>query len=418
MAYRPMLIWRGPTPRLDVALLAMLAAMLLQVVPLPRTLVSFLTPNALVVGAQLALADPGGALPMSLDLQDSAGAIALFGGLLLVFFTARQIFDGGGVRTLTRGVAVVGLVLAGIAIAQDATGGGLMYWRWAPTFERARPFGPFVNRNHYGTWAMLAVPLVIGYLTAHATAHHGFTSSTSWRRRVIAALDGRAALLLAAAALMIVAIAVSLSRSAMVGLGAALAMGGWLSHRRAEWEGHGRARPALLVAAVAVLAGALIVVRVPPADLVNRVSGVPVGLADRQTIWAETVPVLRDFWLTGTGVGTYQTSMAVYQRSHKGLIYNQAHNHYLQAAAEGGLLVGLPLICALWLLLREGAAALGRDRSGMYWLRAGAASGLTGVAVQSLLEPGLLTPANAVLAATSAAILLHIPGRYGPPRLR
>jgi O-antigen ligase len=418
IAYRPILMSGSPTPSLDMALLAMLVAMVIQVVPMPRTLLTFFTPNAAAIASQLALADPGGALPMSLDLQDSAAAIALFGGCLLVFFSARQIFDGGGVRTLTRGVAVVGLVLAAIAIAQDATGGGLMYWRWKPTFERARPFGPFVNRNHYGTWAMLAVPLVIGYLTAHATAHHGFRSSATWQRRIVAALDGRAALLLVSAALMIVAVALSLSRSAFLGLGAALAMGGWLSHRRAVTDHHSHARPALLVAAIAVLAGVLIVVRVPPTDLVDRVSGVPVGLADRQTIWAETVPVLRDFWLTGTGVGTYQTSMAVYQRSHKGVIYNQAHNHYLQAAAEGGLLVGLPLVCALWLLLRDGAATLVRDKSGMYWLRAGAASGLTGVAVQSLLEGGLLTPANAVLAAVSAAIVVHVPGRYGPPRLR
>ena len=174
----------------------------------------------------------------------------------------------------------------------------------------------------------------------------------------------------------------------------------------------------MLVGATAVLTGALIVVRVPPSDLVDRVSGASVGLADRQTIWADTIPVLDDFWLTGTGVGTYQTSMAVYQRSHKGVIYNQAHNHYLQAAAEGGLLVGLPLVCALWLFLRDGATALARDTSGMYWLRAGAASGLTGIAVQSLLEGGLLTPANAVFSAVAAAILLHVPGRSGPSRLR
>jgi hypothetical protein len=82
------------------------------------------------------------------------------------------------------------------------------------------------------------------------------------------------------------------------------------------------------------------------------------------------------------------------------------------------LLVGIPVAVALVLFLRACAAAVREDRSGMYWLRAGAASGLTGVAVQSLLETGLLTPANGVLAAVAAAIVLHVPGRYGPPRMR
>ena len=43
----------------------------------------------------------------------------------------------------------------------------------------------------------------------------------------------------------------------------------------------------------------------------------------------------------------------------------------------------------------------------MYFLRAGALSGLFGVAVQSIWETGLTTPANAVLAALAAAIVVH-----------
>jgi O-antigen ligase len=162
----------------------------------------------------------------------------------------------------------------------------------------------------------------------------------------------------------------------------------------------------------------LIVLRVPPAEVADRVSGVPVAVAGRVTIWRETIPVVRDFWLAGTGAGTYQTSMALYQRSGEGLIFNQAHNHYLQVVSEGGLLIAIPVAVALALLAGAGAASLRRDRTGMFWLRAGAASGLAGVAIQSCLETGLLTPANAVLCAIAAAILVHAPGRYGPPRMR
>jgi O-antigen ligase len=92
-----------------------------------------------------------------------------------------------------------------------------------------------------------------------------------------------------------------------------------------------------------------------------------------------------------------------------GVIFNQAHNHYLQVLAEGGLLVGIPVVAALVAFAREAVSRLTSDRSGMFWVRAGGVSGLCGVAVQSLLETGLTTPANAAVAAVVAAIVVHVP---------
>ena len=72
--------------------------------------------------------------------------------------------------------------------------------------------------------------------------------------------------------------------------------------------------------------------------------------------------------------------MLVYQRSSPGVRFNQAHNHYLQLASEGGLLLCVP---ALLVLVSYGVAAarrIARDASSMYWVRAGALCGLAGVA--------------------------------------
>ena len=48
----------------------------------------------------------------------------------------------------------------------------------------------------------------------------------------------------------------------------------------------------------------------------------------------------------------------------------------------------------------------------MYWIRAGALSGLAGAAAQSVWETGLVTPANAALASILAAIVIHEPRRH------
>ena len=410
VAYRPRILSRDSHRQLDLWLLVAIGAAVLQILPLPRVLLDIVSPAASRVVAALALKPSQGALPSSIDATDSATALALFGGMVLVFLTARQIFENGGVRTFTRGLAIVGLVLAGIAIAQEATGGGRMYWRWTPTFERTHPFGPFVNRNHFGTWAIVATALCVGYLAAHLATRQSGSPGRSWRSRLVTAMDGRAALLLAATSLMMVGIVLSLSRSSLIGVAATLVVGVWLSRYRATDSGAG-SRLAIVAGVLVLLTGLLIIIRVPPAQVMHRVSDAPVALEDRLTIWRETVPIIREFWLTGTGVGTYQTAMAVFQQSDKGLIYNQAHNHYLQVLAEGGLLVGIPVAVALWIFGRESARALARDRSGIFWLRVGAASGLAGVAVQSVLETGLLTPANGVLAAIAAAVVLHTPRR-------
>ena len=119
------------------------------------------------------------------------------------------------------------------------------------------------------------------------------------------------------------------------------------------------------------------------------------------------MPVVRDFWLTGSGAGTFETVMLVYERTPSLFRINAAHNQYLQLASEGGLLIAIPAAMALVAFVRMARAALAADDSGMYFLRAGALSGLLGVAVQSVWETGLTTPANAVLAALAAAIVVH-----------
>jgi O-antigen ligase len=132
-------------------------------------------------------------------------------------------------------------------------------------------------------------------------------------------------------------------------------------------------------------------------------------------IWRETIPIVRDFWLTGTGVGTYETAMLVYQRSSPGVRFNQAHNHYLQVAAEGGMLVGVPVAIGLWLYLRIAARKIVADKTSMYWVRAGAVCGLAGIAAQSFWDTGLTAPANAFLASVAAAIVVHSAGASSPP---
>jgi O-antigen ligase len=150
--------------------------------------------------------------------------------------------------------------------------------------------------------------------------------------------------------------------------------------------------------------------------LAGRFARVSIGYADRVIIWQETLPIVRDFTVTGAGLGTFERAMAVYQRTDRSVFFNQAHSEYLQLAAEGGALLVLLAAGAAVAFVRLAAARLREDRTGMFWIRAGAATGLTAAALQSVWENGLRIPANALLAAIVAAILVHEPHDHHSPR--
>ena len=104
--------------------------------------------------------------------------------------------------------------------------------------------------------------------------------------------------------------------------------------------------------------------------------------------------------------------MLVYQTADLYQHYEEAHNDYLQVAAEGGLLVGLPALllivaaaCQVWRRFRERA-----DTVTTFWLRAGAVAGLLTIALQEATEFSLQMPGNAALFCVLAAIAVHRPG--------
>jgi O-antigen ligase len=411
LAYRPWSYRGEAVPDLDRLLALTVALIAFQLLPLPRPVIDLLSPFDRRVWEQLALAVPS-SLPISIDLARTGAALIATAGAFLFFLIARRVFAAGGVRIAVRGVSIIGMLLAAIALAQDATAHGLMYWRWRPVDEGPPPFGPFVNRNHFGTWAVIAVPMCLGYLVAHTAAHrHRSTEHAALRRRIVTFFDGRAMGLTTSAALMLVGIAVSLSRSAMAGIAVAAVVGLLLRRERGQIGG----RAIWWIGAGAVGVVALTLAQLRPEALGVRLSSAGVSAGNRLLIWRDTIPIIRDFWLTGTGAGTYLTSMLLYQRSSPGWLYNQAHNHYLQVLSEGGLLLNVPVFGLLAFYTRDAWRRLHADESGMFWIRAGAFCGLAGVAVQSVWETGLTMPANAALAAIAAAIVVHDPASAARP---
>jgi O-antigen ligase len=207
-----------------------------------------------------------------------------------------------------------------------------------------------------------------------------------------------------AGVVMTLALVVSTSRSGLLAFGVSLAGAAWLARGRLT-----RRTGALGLLAVIALA-AVVAAYVSVQPLLSRVDEtLAVGAGGRPQIWQETIRLIRDFPLSGTGLGSYQTAMLVYQQPDRTVFFNQAHNQYLHFVAEGGLLLTTPAVLAIAAFIRLFRTRLGQDTSAAVWLRIGGAAALLAVAVQGVWETGLRMPANGLLFAIAAAVAVHRP---------
>lgn len=389
-------------------------AIALQLVPLPTFALQWLSPHAAALRQGVRLLPATTPTPLSIDPLGTVSALAAVTLAVLTYLTARAVFDHqGGVRRFCARLAWFAAAMAVLAVAQRAATPTLVMGMLAPEASGGRPFGPFVNRNHFAGWLLMAAPAVAGYLAAHLRTH--LADGRDWRRRVRHVFRSKAVALLVALATVLTALLLTLSRSAVVGLGVAAATWWLLIRSRIERPQRSWLLAVVVIGAALLLLAAVVDIDAWAARLESTFTG-GARVDGRLVIWRETLPMVRDFWLTGTGSGTYGTAMLVYQHARIWMPhlsawahFNQAHNHYLQVLAEGGVLVAVPAALLLIALVRRARHALRDDRTEMFWIRAGAAASLAGVATQSLWEIPLSMPANAVLAALLVAVLLHEP---------
>ena len=405
---------------LDIALLAALIACVLQLLPMPGQVIRAIDPQAIVLRMALwlpPLLTPPDLpwIPISIAPSDTAAAAGILFAALVMFWTCRRVCEQGGTGRLVRAIAFIGLVAAVAAIVQRAQRIDLLYGVWRPQDVGARPYGPFVNRNHLATWIIMACPLTFGYLLARApreqTRHH-------FSQRVVNALKqlGTVRIWLAVAVcIMTLAVLLSASRSGLIGLMCAFAIGMVLSRGRGtvavrRWVIF---QLGLLALVALWFANYDALLRRLEESLTRAQEG-----RGRVAIWRDVLRLIEDFPLTGTGAGTFGKAINVYQTAEPGYAIDQAHNHYLQLMAEGGALLLLPAALAAGSFLLLASRSLKQDLTANYLIRAGACAGVSGVLVQNVWETGLTMPANALLFAALAAIATHSPSEPGAAKLR
>jgi O-antigen ligase len=312
-----------------------------------------------------------------------------------------------GSRRFVEALTLFGVILALIGIIQKPLYSGAIYGLWNLEIGRM-PFGPFVNRNHFAGWMLMALPLTLALLSGGI--HSGMRGlRPGWRYKVLWFSSPEASQLIlvaAAAVIMALSLMLTMSRSGIMAFLLSLVMMGTFVVRASETRSRRLASAAWLVLLVVI-----VVVWSGPEALASRFAAGDWGeFNNRRGAWTDAWSVVRDFPLAGTGLNTYWAPALFYQRHELEYFFPQAHNDYFQLAAEGGLLLILPALACLAIFVRSIRRRMTEQRGSMsWWLRAGAVTSLVAIACQESVEFSLQMPGNAVLFAIVCAIALHRP---------
>jgi O-antigen ligase len=393
-----------------VALSVLGAAIALQLMPLPDDVLATISPNAtrLLKGLNPAFAaglEPRHAL--SVWPRDTVTALSLYVALVVLCLGAASLFSMFGPQRFAEALAGFGALLALIGIVQKSLSNRYLYGFWDIGPWRT-PFGPFVNKNHFAGWMVMALPLTLALLVAGID--QGMRGvKAGWRHKVLwfaSEEASRLILLAGGAALIAVALMLTMSRSGITAFVLSTLVTAWFVARTVK----SRARRLAAAAALGILL-LVAVVWTGPSVLASHFAAADWGeFNNRKGAWIDGWTVVRDFPIVGTGLNTYWAASLFYQQHELASFFAQAHNDYLQLAAEGGLLLTLPALACLLIFVRDVRQAMRQENGNTArWIRAGAVTSLIAVAFQETVEFSLQMPGNAVLFAVICALALHRP---------
>jgi O-antigen ligase len=387
----------------------LICAVLLQVVPVPGYLLRIANPRTAeileVQNVQFGFDPVNSSHAVSIDPANTLIAISVLVACASCLLAVTILCSRGRLRSICAGIAFLGAVVSIQALAQNAISNGRIYWWWVSEHGASyNYFGPFVNRNHFAGWMLLGVGLATGLLI-------GMGSRVSLRGRTLrssmASLGSRSihyiVLIAVSITAMVTALVWSMSRSGMIGLTITFAV---LAGALAARTGHryryvGMMYLSLVIVGVGAWKG--------PERIASWYTDTRT-LDWRLTLWRDSWPAAKDFWLTGSGLNTYADLMLAYARTDITAHPNTAHNDYLQLAIEGGLLVGIPALLVATTMAREIVRRLRQPQDEMtWWIRVGATAGICGILIQELTEFSLQIPGVAILFVTCIAIAIHEP---------
>lgn len=321
----------------------------LQTVPMPVSWVSLLSPNAVWVH-KLSFRPDAQTGWLTLSVEPFSTRIGLFKSIFYLLLSCSVLLlvdNAARLRRLAYALVAAGLVQVLL---------GIVELNIQASFSGRRISAGFANPNHLANHLTLCIAAGLGLMIA-SLKHE---KSRYFKESVRSALDWLMSNKMRLRfALLIMAAVVILTRSRMgnVAFFSSMMIAGFLMLLLSRQRKRGVV--VLLSSMIAIdflIVGSLLGVE----QVAQRLEDTSLVAETRDELARDGIEYWRDFPLVGSGLGTYYATLPRYKQGDIPLFYRQAHNDYLQFAAETGL-VGVALLGSA--LLTTLFAALGVLRS-------------------------------------------------------
>lgn len=251
--------------------------------------------------------------------------------------------------------------------------------------------GTYINPNHFAGLLLLAIPLFLGYVLYSGTVK-GSTHGKWQNKLKIHSLTQT--LLMFATVLTTIGMILAQSRGAIFSFVVSIFFFYILISRNKK---SGSVR--LLLGAFFVLV-IIYSVWIGLDPVIEKFSETTRQLPARTSIWKDSLNLIRDFPVTGSGLGNFNLAYTLYKKEAAGpYVYDHAHNDYIELAVETGI-PGFALV--MWGLISFFMATYGvvrdfnpkRDHLRFYLLL-GSLCGLLGMMAHAITEFTFQIPSNA-----------------------
>lgn len=376
-----------------------------QLVPVPRSLVARLSPSRLLNPALAGLgAGDSSRLTLSIYPHDTVLALVKILAYLAAFLLAAHLFDSRKRKsTLIVALIALGCFEAGYGAFQYLTGWQKIF-TYTKTSYTESATGTYINHDHFAGLLELTIPF------AFASAFYFFQIWSEKAPRAGRAGAGRMGsasrtsagiqslfhLFLVAG--MVVGVGFSVSRGGILGTVVSIIFVAFLGLARLKT---GR-KAALLGVFLLLTCIAAYGLWVGLGTVTARFEQVHqtgyLQMEGRVATWTDTLRLIRDYPLTGTGLGTFGLAFRHYQTFMVNFFFDHAHNDYLEFASDTGLLGAVLIFMPiLYLLIRMIISFLLDPRRYRRSMTLGCIGSTVAILVHSAMDFNLQIPANALI---------------------
>ena len=254
-----------------------------------------------------------------------------------------------------------------------------------------RANGTFIYHNHFANFLLLCLSAGVGYYISTLSQRKFSSKKAYWQAWVYSLLETKTVVRICLA-IMVIALVMSHSRmgniaffSSFLGVSVLYMLIGKRVPKGFK----------VLVISMLIIDTFVVSAWFGLDELKSRVENTSFEAESRDEVVQEALPIIVDFPLTGSGAGSFETVFENYQSEKISMLYDQAHNDYLQFTIEYGipitLLLGILMVYMITLSIKLIFS------SGDKLVVGGAAAGLmaiSGMLIHMSVDFPLLPPAN------------------------